>query len=97
MILSDVLPFDRSDKDQIIEISRDVRNVVIDSVDAIKDSVGATKDAIADSISQSQVVLDSGGASQSEVSLGVMIVVAAALAGCFYLAHLYRRHLGTQA
>jgi len=95
MILLDVLPFDPAEHPKRVkELVPVIKEVVIDSVDAVKDSVGATKDAVADSVSQTQLLLDGVGASQSDASLLIpMAVITAALAGCLYLAHLYRRRL----
>ena len=89
MYLLDVLPIDPDDR---IRRIRDIKPVIEDSIDTICDSIGATKDAIADSAAQSQLILDNAGGSQSEASLLLPIaIVALALAGCLYLAHLYRR------
>lgn len=65
---------------------------VEDSLDTICDTIESTKDAVADSVAQSQLILDNTGTAQSEASLLLPIaIVALALAGCLYLAHLYRR------
>ena len=71
---------------------RPIRNVVEDTIDTVRDTIDATKDAIADSLAQSQLILDNAGGAQSEASLLLPIaIVALALAGCLYLAHLYRK------
>ena len=71
---------------------RPIRNVVEDTIDTVRDTIDATKDAIADSVAQSQLILDNVGGAQSEASLLLPIaIVALALAGCLYLAHLYRK------
>ncbi|MBR1503515.1 MAG: hypothetical protein IJ618_06510 [Prevotella sp.] len=95
MILLDVLPIDPAIRSgRVKEIVPIIKEVVIDSVKTVKDSVGATKDAVADSAAQTQLLLDNIGASQSDASLLLpIVIVALALAGCLYLAHLYRRKL----
>ena len=61
-------------------------------MDTIRDTIESTKDAVTDSVAQSQLILDNSGAAQSEASLLLPIaIVAMALAGCLYLAHLYRK------
>lgn len=65
---------------------------VEDSLDAIRDTIESTKDAVTDSLAQSQLILDNAGTAQGEASLLLPIaIVALALAGCLYLAHLYRK------
>ena len=65
-------------------------------MDTIRDTIESTKDAVADSVAQSQLILDNSGAAQSEASLLLPIaIVAMALAGCLYLAHLYRKRRAT--
>ena len=88
MFLLDVLPVDPSGHARRI---REIKPVIIDTIDTVRDSINATKDALVDSVAQSQLILDN--ASQGgEASLVLPIaVVAAALAGCLYLAHLYRK------
>ena len=88
MFLLDVLPVDPSGHARRI---REIKAMIIDTVDTVRDSINATKDALVDSVAQSQLILDN--ASQGgEASLVLPIaVVAAALAGCLYLAHLYRK------
>ena len=88
MFLLDVLPVDPSGHARRI---REIKPVIIDTVDTVRDSINATKDALVDSVAQSQLILDN--ASQGgEASLVLpIVVVAAALAGCLYLAHLYRK------
>lgn len=90
MFLLDILPHDPDRVRRIREIKPVIEETVKDSLDTIKDSIGATKDAIADSAAQAQLILDN--ASQGEASLMLPIaVVAAALAGCLYMAHVYRK------
>lgn len=89
MILLDVLPRDPSRVNRVI---RPVIKTVEDSLDTIRDTIESTKDAVVDSTAQSQLILDNSGAAQSEASLLLPIaIVAMALAGCLYLAHLYRK------
>lgn len=90
MFFLDILPHDPDRVRRIREIKPVIEETVKDSLDTIKDSIGATKDAIADSAAQAQFILDN--ASQGEASLMLPIaVVAAALAGCLYMAHVYRK------
>lgn len=89
MIFADVLPYD---PDRINRRIKPVIKTVEDSLDTICDTIESTKDAVADSVAQSQLILDNTGTAQSEASLLLPIaIVALALAGCLYLAHLYRR------
>ena len=93
MILLDVLPI--APEKRIERINR-IKPVVVDTVnkvrETISDTIDATKDAIADSVAQSQLILDNAGGASSEASLLLPIaIVALALAGCVYLAHLYRK------
>lgn len=87
MILADMLPFDPAEHARRI---REIKPVIIDTIESIRDSV----DAIADTTAQSQVIIDNvsqGGEASFMLPIAVVIV---ALAGCLYLAHLYRkRHL----
>lgn len=90
MFLLDVLPYDPD------RVHRIVKPVVIDTVksvrDTLRDTIDTTKDAVADSVAQAQLILDDTGAANSEASLLLPVaVVAMALAGCLWLAHLYRR------
>ena len=90
MIWLDVLPIDPTERAR--RIVRPVIKTVQDSLDTICDTIESTKDAVVDSAAQSQLILDNTGAAQSEASLLLPIaIVALALAGCLYLAHLYRR------
>lgn len=93
MILLDVLPITPEER---LERIRRIRPVVADTVNKVRetvsDTIDATKDAIADSVAQSQLILDNAGGASSEASLLLPIaIVALALAGCVYLAHMYRR------
>ena len=89
----DVLPIDPAERARRI---REIKPVVIDTIDTICDTVNATKDAVADSVAQTPLILENGSGSQSDASLLLpMAIVTAALAGCFYLAHLYKRRLLT--
>ena len=90
MILADVLPYD---PDRVHRrIVKPVIKTVEDSLDAIRDTIESTKDAVTDSLAQSQLILDTAGTAQGEASLLLPIaIVALALAGCLYLAHLYRK------
>lgn len=93
MILLDVLP---RDPNRVHRVIRPVIKTVEDSLDTIRDTIGSTKDAVVDSTAQSQLILDNSGAAQSEASLLLPIaIVAMALAGCLYLAHLYRKRRAT--
>lgn len=90
MIWLDVLPIDPAERAR--RIVRPVIRTVQDSLDTIRDTIESTKDAVVDSAAQSQLILDNTGAAPNEASLLLPIaVVAIALAGCLYLAHLYRR------
>ena len=91
MNILDVLPIDPAERARRI---REIKPVVIDTIDTICDTVNATKDAVADSVAQTPMILENGSGSQSDASLLLpMAIVTAALAGCFYLAHLYKRRL----
>jgi len=88
MILADVLPYDPAER------ARRLKQPVIqqDTLDTVRDTLDATKDAVADSLAQSQVILENAG--QNEASLLLPIgVVAVALGACLYLAHLYKQCL----
>lgn len=96
MILLDVLPITPEERLRRLERIRQHRSVVTDTInnvrDSVSDTIDATKDAIADSVAQSQLILDNAGGASSEASLLLPIaIVALALAGCLYLAHLYRK------
>jgi len=74
-----------------------IREVIADTVKNVEDSVGTAKEAVADSTSQASLMLDGMGATQSDASLLMpLAAVTAALAGCLYLAHLYRRRLSNR-
>ena len=89
MFLADVLPIDPTERARRI---REIKPVIVDTIDTIRDTIESTKEAIKDSVAQSQLILDNAGGAQSEASLLLPIaIVALALAGCLYLAHLYRR------
>ena len=93
MILLDVLPITPEER---IERIRRIKPVVVDTVDkvreAISDTIEAAKDSLVDSVAQSQLILDNAGGASSEASLLLPVgIVALALAGCVYLAHMYRR------
>ena len=89
MFLADVLPIDPTERVRRI---REIKPVIVDTIDTIRDTIESTKEAIKDSVAQSQLILDNAGGAQSEASLLLPIaIVALALAGCLYLAHLYRR------
>ena len=71
---------------------RPIRKVVEDTIDTVRDTIDATKDAVADSVAQSQLIIDNAGGAQGEASLLLPIaIVALALAGCLYLAYMYRK------
>ena len=96
MILLDVLPITPEERLRRLERIRQHRSVVTDTInnvrDSVSDTIDATKDAIADSVAQSQLILDNAGGVSSEASLLLPIaIVALALAGCVYLALLYRK------
>lgn len=90
MFLLDIPPIDPTRTRRIV---RPVIKTIEETVDTLRDSIGSAKDAVADSTAQSQLILDNTGTAQSEASLLLPIaIVALALAGCLYLAHLYRKH-----
>ena len=96
MILLDVLPITPEERLRRLERIRQHRSVVTDTInnvrDSVSDTIDATKDAIADSVAQSQLILDNAGGASGEASLLLPVgIVAVALAGCLYLAHMYRR------
>ena len=96
MFLLDVLPITPEERLRRLERIRQHRSVVTDTInnvrDSVSDTIDATKDAIADSVAQSQLILDNAGGASSEASLLLPIaIVALALTGCVYLAHLYRK------
>ena len=62
----DVLPIDPAERARRI---REIKPVVIDTIDTICDTVNATKDAVADSVAQTQLILENGSGSQSDASL----------------------------
>ena len=93
MILLDVLPITPEER---IERIRRIKPVVVDTVDKVRetisDTIEAAKDSLVDSVAQSQLILDNASGASSEASLLLPIsIVALALAGCVYLAHMYRR------
>ena len=93
MILLDVLPITPEER---IERIRRIKPVVVDTVDKVRetisDTIEAAKDSLVDSVAQSQLILDNAGGASSEASLLLPLgIVALALAGCVYLAHMYRR------
>ena len=93
MILLDVLPITPEER---IERIRRIKPVVVDTVDKVRetisDTIEAAKDSLVDSVAQSQLILDNAGGASSEASLLLPVgIVALALAGCVYLAHIYRR------
>ena len=90
MILADVLPYDPAERAR--RLKQPVIQTVEDTLDTVRDPLDATKDAVADSLAQSQVILENAG--QNEASLLLSIgVVAVALGACLYLAHLYKQRL----
>ena len=90
MFTLDVLPYDPTERAR--RIVRPVIKTVQDSLDTVIDTISETKEAMADSTAQSQLILDSSGAAQSEASLLLPVaIVALALAGCLYLAYMYRK------
>ena len=93
MILLDVLPITPEER---IERIRRIKPVVVDTVDKVRetisDTIEAAKDSLVDSVAQSQLILDNASGASSEASLLLPVgIVALALAGCVYLAHMYRR------
>ena len=79
-----------------MERIRRIKPVVVDTVDKVRetisDTIEAAKDSLVDSVAQSQLILDNAGGASSEASLLLPVgIVALALAGCVYLAHMYRR------
>ncbi|MBR2096664.1 MAG: hypothetical protein IJ907_02080 [Prevotella sp.] len=93
MILLDVLPITPEER---IERIRRIKPVVVDTVDKVRetisDTIEAAKDSLVDSVAQSQLILDNAGGASSEASLLLPVgIVALALVGCVYLAHMYRR------
>ena len=93
MMFLDILPIDPAERARRI---REIKALVEDTIGAIRVSVDAAKDAVADSTAQAQQIIDNAVGGQSDASLLLpMAVVALALAGCLYLAHLYKRRLQT--
>ncbi|MBP5777173.1 MAG: hypothetical protein J6W56_06430 [Prevotella sp.] len=91
MFLTDVLPID---PDRVRRI-REIKPVIVDTIDTVRDSINATEDTLVDSVAQSQVILENAG--QSEASLlWPIAVVALALGACLYLAYLYRSRLAAK-
>ena len=93
MFLLDVLPIDPTERARRI---REIKPIIADTIgkvrETVTDTIDATKDAIADSVAQSHLILDNAGGASNEASLlWPIAIVALALAGCVYLAHLYRR------
>ena len=93
MFLLDVLPITPEER---LERIRRIRPVVADTInkvsEKVSDTIEAAKDSLVDSVAQSQLILDNAGSASSEASLLLPIsIVALALAGCVYLAHVYRR------
>ena len=93
MFLLDVLPITPEER---LERIRRIRPVVADTINKVRetvsDTIEAAKDSLVDSVAQSQLILDNAGGASSEASLLLPIaIVALALAGCVYLAHMYRR------
>ena len=99
-MLLDVLPYSPT---RIKDVRPVIKKVVEDSTDVIKDSIGAVKDAVgdsvvSDSVAQAQLMLDDIGTTQGDSTLLVpMAVVTAALAGCLYLAYLYKTRLSKKS
>ena len=96
MFLLDVLPITPEERLRRLERIRHHKSLVTDTInnvrDSVSDTIDATKDAIADSVAQSQLILDNAGGASGEASLLLpVVIVAVALAGCLYLAHMYRR------
>lgn len=93
MYLLDVIPVDPETR---IRRIRELKPVIADSIDTVRDTIDATKDAVTDSVAQSQLILDNVGASQSDASLLLpIVVVALALSACLYLAHLYKKRMSS--
>ena len=93
MFLLDVLPITPEER---LERIRRIRPVVADTInkvsEKVSDTIEAAKDSLVDSVAQSQLILDNAGGASSEASLLLPVgIVAVALAGCLYLAHMYRR------
>ena len=89
MFLADVLPIDPAERARRM---REIKPVIVDTIDTIRDTIESTKEAIEDSVAQSQLILDNAGGGQSEASLlWPIAIVALALAGCLYLAYMYRK------
>ena len=93
MFLLDVLPITPEER---LERIRRIRPVVADTINKVRetvsDTIEAAKDSLVDSVAQSQLILDNAGGASSEASLLLPVgIVALALAGCLYLAHMYRR------
>ena len=93
MFLLDVLPITPEER---LERIRRIRPVVADTInkvlETVSDTIEAAKDSLVDSVAQSQLILDNAGGASSEASLLLPVgIVAVALAGCLYLAHMYRR------
>ena len=93
MFLLDVLPITPEER---LERIRRIRPVVADTInkvsEKVSDTIEAAKDSLVDSVAQSQLILDNAGGASSEASLLLPVgIVAVALAGCLYLAYMYRK------
>ena len=78
MFLLDVLPIDPTERARRI---REIKPIIADTIGKVRETVTDTIDA----------TKDAGGASNEASLLWPIAIVALALAGCVYLAHLYRR------
>ena len=88
MILLDII--DVPHRERII---KPIKEVVIDTIDTVRDTVTDVEEAVADSVSSSQVMINGTGTptNDSPTLLMAIVVIAAALALCAYAAYKSRR------
>ena len=88
MILLDIIDIPHNER-----IYRPIKEVVIDTIDTVRDTITDMKEAVTDSVSSSQIMLNGTGTptNDSPPLLLAIVVVAAALALCAYAAYKYRR------
>lgn len=88
MILLDIIDIPHNER-----IYRPIKEVVIDTIDTVRDTISDVEEVVTDSVSSSQVMLNGTGnpTNDSPSLLMAIVVVAAALALCAYAAYKYRR------
>lgn len=88
MILLDIIDIPHNER-----IYRPIKEVVIDTIDTVRDTISNVEEVVADSVSSSQIMLNGTGTptNDSPSLLMAIVVVAAALALCAYAAYQYRR------